>query len=303
MNITFRQLRVFLKVCESGSYTRAAEKLFMTQPAVSMQIKKLEEQVEIALFEKRDGKMILTEAGRTIRQHAQAILHYLDEGVAAVNALKGLERGSLAISVASTVNYFAPKLIAAFNRQFQGISMTLDVVNREHLLQQLDANEQDIYLMGKPPEGKPYLSEAFMLNPLVVIAAPDHPLLDQKKVSLERLTRETFVVREEGSGTRIAMERHFQSLGAELREGMVMNTNEAIKQAVQAGLGLGIVSLHTLEMELESGRLSIVSAEGFPIQRHWYIVHHENKRLTPAAQAFKQFVLEQASSLASAKNS
>ncbi len=298
MNITFRQLRVFLEVNSLSSYTQAAERLFMTQPAVSMQIKKLEQLVGLPLFEKREKKIVLTEAGTVMHQYAQSITQNLEEMSAAMEELKGVERGSLAISVASTVNYLAPKLLAAFNRDYPKIAISLDVTNRERLLAQLDANKKDLVLMGKPPSDRELLAEPFMANPLVIIAPVQHPLLKRAQVKLNELEQETFVVREDGSGTRIAMERHFNELGAEFHAGMEMTSNEAIKQAVQAGLGLGIVSIHTLEMELETKRLALLNVESFPIQRQWYVVHRQGKHLSPAALAFKKFVIEQSKKMA-----
>jgi DNA-binding transcriptional LysR family regulator len=171
------------------------------------------------------------------------------------------------------------------------------VTNRESLLRQLESNEKDLVIMGKPPEGLDLVAEPFMENPLVIIAAPNHALVGKKKIPLKRIQQETFVVREHGSGTRIAMERFFSEHGVDITKGMEMSSNEAIKQAVQAGLGLGIVSIHTLELELEAKRLAVLDVQSFPILRHWYVVHRAGKRLSPVAQVFKEFILKEAGKL------
>jgi LysR family transcriptional regulator, low CO2-responsive transcriptional regulator len=294
MNITLRQLKVFESVARHLSFTRAAEELFLTQPAVSMQIKQLEENVGLPLFEQLGKKIYLTEAGRELYQYSRAIGQQLAEAETVLEELKGVRRGRLTVAVASTANYFATRLLAAFVQRFEDISFSLDVTNREALLRHLELNDRDLVIMGQPPEGLDLTAVPFMENPLVIIAAPDHPLARERAIPLARLQAETFVVREQGSGTRIAMERYFAQHHVELRAGMEMSSNEAIKQAVEAGLGLGIVSIHTLEQELALRRLVILEAEAFPILRHWFIVHRSGKRLSPVAQSFKAFVLAEA---------
>lgn len=294
MNLTFRQLKVFDAVARHLSYTRAAQDLHLTQPAVSMQIKQLEENVGLPLFEQMGKQIYLTEAGREIHHYCRTIAAQVREAEEVIEQLKGIQRGRLRISVASTANYFATRLLAAFVKRHEGVSFSLDVTNRETLLRQLDANEQDLVIMGKPPEDLELVAEPFMENPLVVIAAPDHPLTKQKKIPLQKLQTESFVVREAGSGTRIAMERFFSERGIELKTGMEMSSNEAIKQAVTAGLGLGLVSIHTLALELRTQDLVVLDVQDFPILRHWYIVHRQGKRLSMVAQAFKDFLLEDA---------
>ncbi len=290
LSLTLRQLQVFEAVARHRSYTRAAEALYLTQPAVSMQVRQLEQQVGLALFEHVGRRLYLTAAGEEVLRLARSVLQQVGEAEAAIEALKGVRRGRLTIAVASTANYFAPHLLGRFAARHAGITVSLDVTNREGLLRHLHDNDVDMVIMGRPPEGLDLEAEPFMENPLVVIAPPDHPLLDERPVPLARLQEETFVVREPGSGTRIAMERHFQAHGVRLSTGMEMSSNEAIKQAVEAGLGLGIVSLHTLGMELELGRLVVLEAESFPIVRHWHLVHRRGKRLSPVAAAFAEFV-------------
>lgn len=297
MNVTFRQLKVFDAVARHKSYTRAAQELFLSQPAVSMQIKQLEENIGLPLFEQLGKKIYLTEAGREFFAYSHSISEQLEEADAVLEQLKGVKRGRLKVSVASTANYFATRLLAAFSRRYEQVTMSLDVTNRKSLLSQLEMNETDLVIMGRPPEQMDLVTESFMENPLVVIAPPDHPLAREAHIPLNKLQQETFVVREQGSGTRIAMERFFADQGVELTTGMEMSSNEAIKQAVEAGLGLGIVSTHTLELELETQRLVVLDAESFPIMRHWYVVHRRGKRLSPVAQSFRDFVLTEAGSI------
>lgn len=297
MNVTFRQLKVFASVARLMSYTRAAEELHLSQPAVSMQIKQLEQNVGLHLFEQLGRSIYLTEAGREMYQCSRIIQQQLNDTDAVLEQMKGTQRGRLSLAVASTANYFATRLIATFSQRVEHLAVSLDVTNREGLLQDLENNETDLVIMGKPPEELDLAAEPFMDNPLVIIAAPDHPFTRRKRIPLADLQGETFVVREPASGTRIAMERFFAQKGVRLKTGMEMRSNEAVQQAVQAGLGLGIVSIHTLELELETGRLAVLDVETFPIMRRWYIVHRTGKRLSPVAQAFKSFVLHEAASL------
>jgi len=299
MHVTLRQLKVFEAVARNLNYTQAAQELHLTQPAVSMQIKQLEESVGLPLFEQMGKQTYLTEAGREMYHYCRAISQQLSEAEEVIEQLKGVKRGHLDVSVASTANYFATRLLASFINHFPEVSFSLDVTNRATLLRQLEQNDKDIVIMGRPPEDRNLETEAFMENPLVVIAPPDHPLASQSKIPLKRLEEEAFVVREPGSGTFIAMERFFTQHGIKLKTGMEMTSNEAIKQAVEAGLGLGIVSIHTLELELETGRLVVLDMVDFPILRHWYVVHRRSKRLSPVAQAFKDFVLSEAGKMIS----
>jgi DNA-binding transcriptional LysR family regulator len=303
LHVTFRQLSVFEAVARNLSYTRASEELHLSQPAVSMQVRQLEENVGLPLFEQIGKKIFLTEAGRELYQYARSIAQQLAEVSAVLGHLKGLDRGRLKVSVASTANYFAPQLLASFSQRFPHITMTLDVTNRESLLAQLANNETDMVIMGLPPKGQDLREEPFLENPLVVIASPDHPLAKMKNIPLELLKNEVFLVREPGSGTRSAMERFFQQHHIDLKTRMEMSTNEAIKQAVQAGMGLGLVSVHTVSLELETKRLVVLDVQSFPIMRHWYVVHRKTKRLSPAALAFKRFLLEEAVQLAGSQYS
>ncbi len=297
MNVTFRQLKVFEAVARRLSYTKAAQELFLTQPAVSMQIRQLEENIGLPMFEQLGKKIYLTEAGKELYHYSRVIAQQLDEVEEILEEIKGVRRGRLSVAVASTANYFATDILAEFSRKMPSLTLSLEVTNRERLLELLEHNEKDIVIMGKPPEHLDLEAETFMDNPLVVIAAPHHRLAGQAHVPLEALREETFVVREAGSGTRIAMERFFEENDIHIQTGMEMTSNEAIKQSVMSGLGLGIVSIHTVAMELETERLAVLDVETFPILRHWYVVHRHGKRLSPVAEEFSQFVLENAAKI------
>ncbi len=297
LHLTFRQLSVFEAVARHLNYTRAAEELHLTQPAVSMQIKQLEESLGLAIFEQLGKRIHLTAAGGEVLAYARAITQQLDELEDVLNRIKGLSGGRLRISVATTANYFIPTLLGTFSRRYPDITVSLDVTNRETLLRQLSENTVDLVVMGQPPAEADVEAQTFMDNPLVVVAPPDHPLAREKKIPLARLQEETFLVREPGSGTRIAMERFFNERGMKLKTGMEVGSNEAIKQSVQAGLGLGLLSRDTVEQELSLKRLVILDVAEFPIMRHWYVVHRKGKRLSAVAEAFKQFTLMEAEKL------
>jgi len=299
VHLTLRQLKVFEAVARHLNYTRAAEELHLTQPAVSMQVKQLEESLGVAFFEQLGKRIHLTEAGQELLGYARTITQQLDELEGVLNRMKGLGGGRLRISVATTANYFIPTLLGSFSRRYPDVTVSLDVTNRETLLRQLTENTVDLVVMGQPPAEADVEAQAFMDNPLVVVAPPDHPLSKQRKIPLARLQEETFLVRESGSGTRIAMERFFNERGMRLKTGMEVGSNEAIKQSVQAGLGLGLLSRATIEQELALRRLAVLDVADFPIMRHWFVVHRKGKRLSAAAEAFKQFMLKESTELLS----
>ena len=292
--LTLRQFRIFEAVARNLSFTRAAVELHLSQPAVSMQVKGIEIILGLPLTEQMGKKIFLTDAGREVLYASQSITARLDDLQANLAQLRNLESGQLNIAVTSTVNAVATGLLARFRSRLPNVAIHLDVSNRAAVLAQLAANRIDLAIMGQVPEGLGLDAIRFMENPLVVIAPPSHPLARKKIVPVQKLAAESFLVRETGSGTRGAMERFFAAKGLSINTSMEMSSNEAIKQAVQAGLGLGILSLHTLEQELTLKRLAVLKVEGFPIMRDWYIVHRADKRLSPVAQAFKEFVLAEA---------
>jgi len=297
MQLTLKQLRIFEAVAEQRNYTQAAKSLFLTQPAVSMQIKQLETEAGMPLFERSGKQVQLTEAGVELLHHARLIHQQLEEAQQVMEEMRGLKRGSLHLTMASTANYFAPRLLAAFCNRYPEIQVSLQVANRDGLLQALEDNTTDIVIMGKPPQRMAVASEMFMENPLVVIAPPEHTLAGQKKIPLSALAEHPFIVRERGSGTRAAVERFLAKHNIERPGGMEMNSSEAIKQAVRAGLGLGVISMHTLEMEMKLKRLVVLDVEDFPILRHWRLVYRRDKRFSAIARAFHDFVLDEASEI------
>jgi DNA-binding transcriptional LysR family regulator len=290
MNITLRQLKVFERVARRLSFTRAAEELYLTQPAVSMQIKQFEESIGLPLFERLGKKIYLTRAGEELYQVSRAISEQLEEAEQLIEELKGIEGGRLVVAVASTMHYFGIRLLAEFARRYPKVRISFKVTNRKGLIQQLEENQADIILMGQPPDGLDLSYEPFLENPLVLIAPAEHPLAGKQRIPLSELRHENFIMREQGSGTRGSVERFFAERGIEIVTSMDMNTNGAIKQGVEEGLGLAIVSIHTLERELESGRVVVLDVENFPIRRQWYIVQRAGKRLSVVARVFAEFV-------------
>ena len=295
--VTLRQLQVFESVARHLNHSRAAGELFLSQPAVSMQLKQLEQIIGLPLFDQVGKKLHLTTAGSELLRYARSMLQMVQEMESVFGEMKGLERGQLNISVVSTANYFMPRLLARFIQAHPGINVGLSVANRDSVLKQVADNIADLAIMGQPPTGADMVAERFMDNPLVVIAAPDHPLAKKKRIQLQQLVDETFVLREVGSGTRGVVERFFEGHKLLLPKHMEMDTNEAIKQSVHAGIGISIISRHSIELELETNRLCILDVAGFPIIRHWHLVHRKNKQLSTAAHAFQSYLLEEAPKL------
>ncbi|CAG9932865.1 RuBisCO operon transcriptional regulator [Candidatus Nitrotoga arctica] len=299
LHLTIRQLKIFDAVARHLSHSRAAKELYLSQPAVSMQIKQVEHSVGLPLFDRVGKQIHLTEAGQEMLHYTRNIAQQLEEMDAMFSEMKGLEHGRLNISAVSTASYFMPQLLAKFIQQHPKISVSLHVANRDAVIRLLADNSADLAIMGQPPEGTDMLSQQFMQNPLVVIAALHHPLTKVRNIKPKQLAQEVFLLREQGSGTRGVVERYFASHHLKLPTHMEMDTNEAIKQSVQAGMGLGIISLHGIELELEIKRLQVLSVDHFPIMRHWHIVQRKSKRLSTAAHVFNQFLLNEAESLAS----
>jgi DNA-binding transcriptional LysR family regulator len=289
---TLRQLRVFETVADELSFTRASERLHLSQPAVSIQVKQLEEGVGLPLFEHTGKRISLTEAGGIIYRCSQTIRSVLEDAGEQIDELMGIQRGKLEITVATTASYFASRILAGFARSFPKIAISLDVTNREGLLHQLESNQCDLVIMGEPPKGRRLESTPIMENPLVIIASPGHPLAGRRRVPVREIGQQTFVFREPGSGTRAAIMRFFEKKGVPIQITMEMTSNEAIKQTVQAGLGLGIVSRHTVELELETGSLVELDVAHFPLRRSWYLVRRSDKPMSPVAQRFASFVLD-----------
>jgi len=294
---TLRQLRTFTEVARRLSFTAAAKTLHLTQPAVSMQVRQLELAAGLPLLEQFGRRVHLTDAGRELLRYAAGVSDLLREAEDAMKALQGVGGGELSIAVTSTAKYFAPRLLAEFRRSHPEARLRLAVSNREAVVRELTDNTVDLAIMGRPPRGLDTDAAPFAKHPIAIIAAPDHPLVGRKRLPLKRLAGETFIIRERGSGTRAAMEHVFGERGFKAGETLEMSSNETIKQAVMAGMGIAFLSMHTIGLELRAGRLALLAVSGLPVMREWYVIHRRGKRLSPAAQAFKSFLLEQGAGL------
>lgn len=293
MNITFRQLRIFTEVARLGSMARAAAQLHLTAPAVSMQIKELEAQVGLRLFDRQGRQVALSSAGEYFLVHARRLLAGLKEADDAMARLQQLENGLLTIGIVSTASYFVPQLLARFHEEHPGIEVRLRVsANREQLLALMEAGEVDLSVMGRPPREIATRSETFAAHPLVFVAAPHHRVQQGGPMPVSALDGYPFIVREQGSGTRAAMEEFFGQYRVQPRITMEITSNETIKQAVMAGLGLGFLSLHTLGHEVRSGQLQVLPIVDTPVMRMWNIVRLQSKVLSLAAEAFRYFIIE-----------
>ena len=291
-NATFRQLRVFSEVARHLSFSKAAQALHLTPPAITMQVKELEGHVGMPLFERSGRQVALTTAGEYMLVFARRMLATLKDAEDTAARLQRLEVGTLTIGMVSTAKYFLPRLLAEFRREHSGIEVKLAVGNREQLVRMLQANELDIAIMGRPPKELATRAEPFAAHPHVFVAPVDHPLLAQGLQTVEALRSYAFILREPGSGTRAAMEKFFATARFAPLVAMEMASNETIKQAVMAGMGLSFLSLHTLGLELDNKLIAILDVEGTPIVRAWNVVHMLSKLLSPAAEAFRYFVLE-----------
>ncbi|MEO8524600.1 MAG: LysR family transcriptional regulator [Caldimonas sp.] len=292
-NVTFRQLRVFAEVARRLSFVRAAEALHLTPPAVTMQVKELEAGVGLPLFDRRGRSISLTTTGEYFLVYAKRLLATLKDAEDAMARLRRVEGGRLNVGLVSTAKYFVPRLLAQFCQEHPDVEVRLQVSgNREQLLALLHEGEIDLAVMGRPPKEMATRSEPFAAHPLVFVAPVGHPLLGRESLPVARLADLPFIVREPGSGTRKAMEDFFEAHAFTPRIAMEMSSNETIKQAVMAGLGLSFLSLHTLGLELRSGLIARLEVEGTPIFKTWNLVHLLSKVLSPAAEAFRYAMLE-----------
>ena len=290
---TFRQLQIFEAIVRLGSFTRTAEEMFLTQPTVSMQTKKLAESIGMPLFEHVGRNVRPTEAGLELYQACRQIFQILANFEMKVADFKGIRRGRLRLGVITTAKYFAPEILGEFCRLYPGIDVALKVSNRDRLIERIASFEDDLYIMGQPPTD-PFEMEAFPLapNPLVVMAPRDHPLVGQKKVSLARVAEEPIILREPGSGIRDATLQAFADIGVRPSVRMELGSNEAIKHAIVGGLGLSVLSLHTLTLEGPDGPVAVLDVENFPVMRQWYIVYPKGKGISLVARAFLDFALK-----------
>jgi len=287
---TLRQLEVFETITRLGSFTRAAEELCVTQPTVSMQIKKLTDAIGLPLFEQIGKKMYLTEAGRELHQACHGIFEHLTQFEMIAADMKGLKAGKLRLAVVTTAEYFAPRLLGMFCQQYPEIEVSLEVSNRKHILDRLAKNMDDLYILDLPPENEEIIVQSFLQNPLVVLASANHPLANKKKITLERIAEEPFIFRENGSGTRIETENFIAKQGLKLKTRMTLGSNEAIKQAILGGLGVSVLSRHTLTLDSHKDQLAILDVNGFPINCQWHYAYPSGKKLSIVAQTFLAYL-------------
>ena len=294
---TLRQLKVFESVARHLSFSRAAEELHLSQPAVSTQVRKLEDHAGLPLFEQLGKKVHLTPAGAHMLQSSRAIIQQFTELDEAMTQFKGVAGGQLNIAVISAGDYFFPSLLVEFARRHAGVTLNFGVCNREELLTQMAENRTDLAVMVRPPRDADTTAEAFAPHPYVIVAAPNHPLVGRKRIPLARVLSEPFIVREKGSDTWQSMSDAFGPQLPHLNVAMEIKSTETIKQAVIAGMGVTFLSAHTISRELHAGSLAILDVQRFPLMLHWYLVHRRGKRLPPVAQAFKSFLAQDGAAL------
>ena len=292
MHVTLRQLQAFEAVARLLSISRAAEEMHVTQPAVSKQIRLLQEQVGLPLLEQIGKKLFLTEAGRELHKVCADWLNVWGRFEQTVANLKGLKEGRLRISAVTTTKYFMPRILGPFLAEYPGIDITLEVMNRDRILERIAQNQDDLYVMGVPPEDIDMESEPFLENRLVVLAPAGHRLAGRKRIPFAELAGEAFLMREYGSGTRMTIERVFQERGEKLNIRMELGSNEAIKQAVAGGLGLALLSQSSLYLDNTQHELAVLDVEGFPIIRFWYLVRPKGKQLSVVAATFLEYLRE-----------
>ncbi|MGI0493470.1 LysR substrate-binding domain-containing protein [Alkalinema pantanalense CENA528] len=299
-NATLHQLKVFEAVARHNSFTRAAEELFLTQPTVSMQVKQLSKTVGMPLFEQVGKRLYLTDAGRELFATCQDVFDRLSKFEIAIANIKGLKQGKLRLAVITTAKYVIPRILGAFCQRYPGIDISLTVTNHQYVLDGLASNENDLYIVSQPPEDMDVEIHPFMENPLVVLAPRNHPLVGQKQIPLERIAEEPFIMREPGSGTRKAVQKLFDAHGLPLKVRLDLGSNEAIKQAIAGGMGISVLSKHTLALEGLTNQLTILDVEEFPIERYWYVVYPSGKQLSVIAKEFFHYLLSEGKAVAEA---
>lgn len=297
-NATLHQLKVFEAVARHNSFTRAAEELFLTQPTVSMQVKQLSKTVGMPLFEQVGKKLYLTESGKELFVACQDIFDRISRFEIAVADIRGLKQGTLRIAAITTAKYVIPRILGPFCNRHPGIDISLTVTNHQYVLESLAANQNDLYILSSAPDDLDVQAYSFMENPLVTLAHKDHPLVGQKNISLARLAEEPFIMREPGSGTRRAVQSLFDSHGISLKVRLDLGSNEAIKQAIAGGMGVSVLSKHTLALDGPNSQVAILDVEHFPIDRHWYVIYPSGKQLSAIAQAFFDYLKDEGKQVA-----
>ncbi|MDM8564513.1 LysR substrate-binding domain-containing protein [Candidatus Halobeggiatoa sp. HSG11] len=294
MNMTLRQLTLFQAVAQHLSFTRAAIELSLTQPAVSIQIKQLEGHIGMPLFEQIGKRIFLTEAGHKLYAACEDIFERLGLLETSLNELQGSIKGQLKISVVTTATYFIPKIFQAFSRIYPEVNLRLEVHNRVKILERLTNNKDDLVVMGQAPEHLNVTAHSFLSNPLIVIASSQHQLANQSNISLSRLLQENILMREVGSGTRLAIEKNFATNNVEMLTKVELGSTEAIKQGVLANMGISMLSKHAVSLELSTKKMSVLDVETFPLKKNWYVTHLTEKKLSLVAKTFLDFLLTNA---------
>lgn len=287
---TLQQLRLFEAVASHGSYTRAAEAIHLTQPAISIQIKRLEETLGVSLFEQMGKKIYLTAAGKELYATCRDIFGRLGTFEGRLDELRGEVAGPLNLAAVTTAKYFLPHYLGAFLRRYPKVVPQLKVSNRARIIERMEANEDDIYILATLPERLDIEAHPFLKDELVIFAHPKHPLAGKKNIPLEKVLGERIIAREAGSGIRMTFERLLAENGLHLEPYMELGSGEAIKQAVMSGIGIAVLSTFSLKLELESKRLAVLDVKGMPVRRNWYAVHRRGKHLTPTALRFIEFL-------------
>lgn len=300
MNVTFRQLQIFLSLAEHGSVTAAARACHITQPTASMQLKELSEAVGLPLYEQVGKTLYLTSAGEQLEETARAMSDEWARFEQSIEAMKGHTKGRLRVAVASTAKYFIPRILGSFCAQYPEVDIALQVLNRDGVVARLRQNMDDLNILSIPPQDLELERHAFLSNPLVLIAAADHKLAGKKKLVMHDLAEQSFILRESGSGTRLAGDAFFREQKFTPKVRLELGSNEAIKQAIASGLGVGIVSVHALGVHFESEGLAILSVEGMPIHSNWWVLYPKGKRLSPIASVFLEHLQETAANIQSA---
>jgi len=289
INYTLKQLYSFEAVVRLGGFTSASKELHITQPAVYMQVQQLQKNIGAKIFNINGKTITPTFIGKKIYETAVRAINVVENSKLEIEQNLNPDSGHLQIAVATTANSFVSRLLSRFKKEYPKMTFYIDVTNRHSLLDNLKNNNADLVIMGEPPKNIPLISSAFMKNPLIAIAHPDNALLTKKKISIKDLNKETLLTREIGSGTRITIERF---TGLDFNSDIQINSNEAIVEAVQAGLGIGFVSKHSVSLQLKNNIIKQLDVAPFPIIRQWHIVHHAEAELSPIARRFKQFVID-----------
>lgn len=293
MNVSFRQLRLFLALAEQGSVTGAARAMHVTQPTASMQLREISETIGLPLYEVIGRKVQLTEAGKELAATARAMSELWESFEQGVDATKGLSRGKLRMAVVSTAKYFMPRLLGSFCERYPQIDASIEILNRDGVVQRLRDNVDDLYIMSMPPNDMLLGDQVLMSNPIVMIARASDPLDSPRQLALHELASQRFVLREKGSGTRIVADRHFRQQRFRPDVRLELGSNEALKEAVAGGLGIGVISVHALHgLQREHG-VRVIDVAGFPLASAWHIVHPAGKKLSPAASAFRDHLMKE----------